>query len=102
MFYPKQKQRIIKYRDYKNFISVTCRMDLLKDFHNIHKGDFDKFKFLIKSLLESHAPMKEKNIWHNQAPFMNKSVRKDIKVQIRLLNNFSKEDSFINEIVYKR
>ena len=46
--------------------------------------------------------MKEKNIWHNQAPFMNKSVRKFIIVQIRLLNNFIKEDSFINEIVYKR
>ena len=30
----------------------------------------------MNNLLESHAPMKETYIRHNQAPFMNKSVRK--------------------------
>ena len=30
MFYAKQKPRIIKYRDYKNFNNVTSRIDLLK------------------------------------------------------------------------
>ena len=31
MFYAKQKPRIIKYRDYKNFNNITFRMDLLKE-----------------------------------------------------------------------
>ena len=31
MFYAKQKPRIIKYRDYKNFNKITIRMDLLKE-----------------------------------------------------------------------
>ena len=48
LFYEKQKPGIIKYIDYKNFNSITFRMDLLKELSSskLHKGDFDKFKFL--------------------------------------------------------
>ena len=46
--------------------------------------------------------MKEKYIKLNQAPFMNKSVRKAIMVRTQLLNKFRKENSFINELAYKR
>ena len=79
-------------------------MDLLKELSlsNLHKGDFDKFKFIVSNLLESHAPIKEKCIRCNQAPFMNKSVRKAIMVRTRLLNKFRKENSFISELACKR
>ena len=52
LFYEKQKQGIIKYIDYKNFNSITFRLDLLKELSlsKLHKGDFDKFKFLINNL----------------------------------------------------
>ena len=104
MFYAKQKPRIIKYRDYKNFNNITFRMDLLKELSlsKLKKGDFDKFKFIVNNLLESHAPMKAKYIRHNQAPFMNKSVRKVIMVRTQLPNKFRKENPFINELAYKR
>ena len=46
--------------------------------------------------------MKEKYIRRNQAPFMNKSVRKTIIVRTKLLNKFRKKNSFINELEYKR
>ena len=46
--------------------------------------------------------MKEKYIRHNQAPFMNKGVRKAITIWTKLLNKFRKENSFINELEYKR
>ena len=61
MFYAKQKPRIIKYRDYKNFNKTTFRMDLLKELSlsNLQYGDFDRFKFIVNKLLESHAPMKK-------------------------------------------
>ena len=51
-------------------------MDLLKELSlsKLDKGDFGKFKFIVNNLLESHAPMKEKCIRHNQAPFMKKNV----------------------------
>ena len=79
-------------------------MDLLKELSlsNLQNGDFDRFKFIVNNLLESHAPMKEKYIRRNQAPFMNKSVRKAIMVRTKLLNKFRKENSFINELGYKR
>ena len=74
MFYAKQKPRIIKYRDYKNFNNITLRIDLLKEssLSKLQKGDFDKFKFTVNNLPESHAPVKEKYIRRNQAPFMKK------------------------------
>ena len=90
MFYAKQQPRTIKYRDYKNFNKITFRMDLLKEFllSNLQKGDFDKFKFIVNNLLESHAPMKEKYITSNQAPFLNKNVRKTTMVRTQLPNKF--------------
>ena len=79
-------------------------MDLLKELSlsNLQNGDFDRFKFIVNNFLESHAPMKEKYIRRNQAPFMNKSVRKAIMVRTKLLNKFRKENSFIHELEYKR
>ena len=76
-------------------------MDLLKQLSlsKFQKGDFDKFKFVVNSLLESHAPMKENYVRRKQAPFMNKSVR---KVIIQLFNKFRKENSFINKLAYKK
>ena len=104
MLYAKQKPRIIKYRDYKNFNSITFRMDPLKELSlsKLQKGGFDKFKFIANNLLESHAPMKEKYIRRNEAPFMNKSVRKAVMVRTQLLNKFRKENPFINELAYNK
>ena len=67
-------------------------MDHLKELSlsKLQKGDFDKFKFLVNNLLESHAPMKEKYIRRNQAPFINKSIRKVIMVRTCLLKKFRK------------
>ena len=108
MFHGKQKPKIIKYRDYKNFNNITFRMDLLKELSlsKLKKGDFDIVNtdiiIIVNNLLESHAPMKERYIRRNQAPFMNKSVRKVIMVWTQLLDKFRKENSFINELAYKR
>ena len=45
MFYTKQKPKIKKYRNYKNFSSITFRINLLKklSLSKFQKGDFDKF-----------------------------------------------------------
>ena len=104
MFYAKRKPKIIKYRDYKNFHSITFRMELLKEssLGKLQKGDFGRIRFLVNNLLESHVPMEEKYIRRDQAPLMNKSVRKAIMVQIRLLNKFRKANSFLNELADKR
>ena len=79
-------------------------MDLLKELSlsNLQKGDSNKFRFIVNDLLESHATMKIKYIRCNQLPFKNKSVRKFIILRTQLFNKFRKENSFINELAYKR
>ena len=79
-------------------------MDLLKELSlfKLQNGDFNKFKFIVNNLLESHALMKEKYIRRNQAPLMNKSVPKVIMVRTQIFNKFRKENSFINELAYKK
>ena len=64
-------------------------MDLLKklSLSKLQKGDFN-------FLLESHAPMKEKYIRRNQAPFMNRSIPKAIMVWTYLLNKSRKKIHF--------
>ena len=44
----------------------------------------------VTKLLESHAPVKEKYVRCNQAPFMNKDIRKAVLMSTRLLNKFRK------------
>ena len=74
---------------------------VVKGFSKLLKGDLDKFKFLVNNLFESRAPMKEKHIRRNQAPLLNKSVRKAIMVRTHLFNKFRRKNSFINELAYK-
>ena len=46
-------------------------MDFLKELSlsNRQNGDFDRFNFVVNNLLGSHAPMQEKYIRRNQAPY---------------------------------
>ena len=62
MFYAKQKQRIVKYRDYKNFNYITFRMELFRQFclGKMQNKDIHKFYFLVINLPEAHAPMRER------------------------------------------
>ena len=80
MHYAKQRHQIIKYRCYKNFDHETFRSHLLKELSlsNLKKDEFDKFKYLVFKVLETHAPVKEKYIRYNQGPFMTNDLRKAI------------------------
>ena len=73
-------------------------MDFLQELslRKLKKRDFDKLKFLLNNLLQSHTPLKEKYIRCDQAPFMNKSARMAIMVRTCILNKFRKENSFLN------
>ena len=62
MFFAK-KPRTMNYRDYKKFNNITFRIDLLKELplSELQEGDFDKFKFIVNNLLESHATIIRRN-----------------------------------------
>ena len=44
-----------------------------------------------KSLIDIHAPIKEKHVRCNQSPFMSKQLRKAIMARTRLLNENRKD-----------
>ena len=53
-------------------------------------------------VLNKHTPMKKMNIRGINAPFMNKILSKAFMHRARLKNNFNKEPSEENKILYKR
>ena len=52
-------------------------------------------------IVESHAPLKKGSVRGNQAPFMNKELRKAIYNRSRFRNNFCKSPTKENEKKYK-
>lgn len=83
-------------RDHKDFKNTNFRRNLLIELSSekVLKEDFDQFKFLVNNLRESNGAMKEKYARRNQAPFVNKSIRKAIITRTCLLHKFRKENSF--------
>ena len=68
---------------------------------NLKKDEFDKFKYLVFKVLETHAPVKEKYIRYNQGPFMTNDLRKAIMNRSRL-NKFRNENTEQNKWAYKK
>ena len=53
-------------------------------------------------ILNKHAPMKQKIVRGNNAPFMNKTLSKSFMLRSKLKNNFNKNPSPENERLYKK
>ena len=87
--------KIIKYRDQKNF-------DQKKFFHDLDskllQGDlygncnesYEKLSEIFVDILNHHAPLKEKQIRGNHAPFTNKELRKTIMEKSKTRNKYLK------------
>ena len=62
----------IKYRNYKNFNLNSFKAELKTSLKFSEKSEitYDKFKDTFMKSLNKHAPMKEKLIRGNNAPFM--------------------------------
>lgn len=94
----------IRYRDYKKFNSVLFSNELTRELYdiNIENINYDSFQFIFTRLLNQHAPMKEKFVRANNAPFMNKQLSKAVMTRSRLRNRFLKKNIKENEIKYKK
>ena len=72
----KPKPKIIAYLNYKSFCNLAFREELLMKLLSLFFEDITIRKFLEISttVLNSHAPLKQKYVRANQAPFMNKEL----------------------------
>ena len=93
----KLKPKIINYRKYKNFSSDIFRDSLLEELSpvRINNDDdgFNNFLRICRNTLDRFAPRKKKYIRGNNAPFMNKTLSKEIMKRSNLRNKYLKSRS---------
>ena len=103
-FFKKKKPNVIKYRDYKHFNDVLFRDELKNELDKFDKEkmDYNTFSKIFMNTLNRHAPIKEKLVRGNNAPFMNKTLSKSFMLRSKLRNNYIKNPSTENESLYKK
>ena len=88
--------KIINYRDYRKFDIDSFRKDL-KD-RLIRQSQqalisYDIFDAIALSVLNKHAPVKQKSVRANEGPFMTKALRKAIMNRTHLRNRYNKRQN---------
>ena len=100
------KPRVIKYRSYKNFDEKRFLAEVQKADFSCDSNDpneqFDTLLQKFQSLIDIHAPIKQKTVRGNDAPFMNRDLRKAIYTRTRFKNKYNKNPNVENETKYKK
>ena len=100
MGFQKKLPRIITYYDYKKFGNAKFRDDA----NNFAFDQFDvrNFKETIYDIFDKHAPIKQKYLRANEAPFMTKELHREIVKISRLRNNFLGTKSQEDRLKYNK
>ena len=69
-FFQKQAPIRIRYRDYKRFDKSLFHTELCKKFRSMDYITYEIFEDIFMNLLNMHAPMREKYVRANNAPFV--------------------------------
>lgn len=83
----------VKYRDYKNFNIEIFNAELsikLGNLNNAQGPTYKNFSEALSKTLQSHAPLKYKMLRANNAPFMNKTLKKLIMARSKAKNKYYK------------
>ena len=106
VFYKKQKPNIITYRSYKNFSNEVFMVDFQNTISQVTSENndlkFDIFKAILYQAIQKHAPIKQRCVRANQAPFINKTINKEIMKRSRLRNKFLNTKSDIDRKAYNK
>ena len=106
MGFQKNLSKNIAYRDYKTFYNIKFRDDVSN--FAFDQFDVSNFKETIFNIFDKHAPIKQKYLPPNEAPFMTKELHREmIKINLIIIfhNNFLRskfqEDRLSSEIFAK-
>ena len=93
----------IKYRTFKNFNLNTFKEELktILESSKMTEITYDSFKKYFMSTLK-HAPIKEKLVRGNNAPFMNKTLSKAFMLRAKLKNKYKQKPTELNHLSYKK
>ena len=98
---PKSEPVIVNYRDYKNFDAAKFKSELKNTLTSSENITFEKFDTTLKNLVNLHAPLRQKCVRSNNAPFMNKRLRKEIMLRSRRKNVFQRDPTAENWNKYR-
>ena len=100
------KTGVINYRDYKSFENKLFREELLFELSNStfeeNVDGFEEFIEICQKTLNHHAPTKQKFIWGNHLPFLNKTLSKAIMHRTRFRNKYLRSKTDGNKIKYTK
>ncbi|XP_057296307.1 uncharacterized protein LOC130625272 [Hydractinia symbiolongicarpus] len=105
-FLVRLKSKEISYRCFKKFDEQVFLEEVRStDFccDNIDPNEsYENLVLKFRNIIDKHAPIKIKLVRGNEAPFMNKKLRKAIYTRSRLKNNFNKNRTDQNRSKYKK
>ena len=104
VFHKKLKPIKIKYRNYKTFNIDYFNTVLNESLQKCEQADinYNEYKNIFMQSLNIHAPLKEKTVRGNNAPFMNKVLSKAFMKRSKLKNNYNKNPTVENNTIYKK
>ena len=92
VFYKKQKPTIITCLSYKNLSNEVFMVDVQNRISQVTSEnndlEFDIFNAVFNEAIQKEAPIKQRYVRTNQAPFINKTINKEIMKRSRLRNKF--------------
>ena len=95
MHFPKMKQQVVSYREYKDFHNETfldsLRYELNVQGQFLNEKGLDAFSTICTEIFDKHAPKKKRYIRSNHKPFINYEISKAIITRSRLRNRFLKK-----------
>ena len=105
MYQCRKRPSVITYRKFKNFSNIEFIKDLeahLTKFEHFDNIPSHLFREAVNIILEKHAPPKKKHVRANQAPFITKTLSKEIMKRSHLRNKFFNTKSDIDRKVYNK
>ena len=98
-------RKVINYRDCRKFDIDSFRKDLKKRLLRQSQQaliSYDIFDAIVLSLLNKHAPVKQKSVRANERPFMTTALRKAIMNRTHLHNRYNKDRTDENKKPLKK
>ena len=100
--FQRAQPKVVSYRDYKNFDNELFKSSLKNALDEINRPDYIKFEEGFLETLNKHAPVKQKTIRGNHAPYMTKGLRKAIMRRSELETKYPKHRDIQSLREYKK
>ena len=84
-----RKPKIIHYRDYNNFNKDKFKSDLKASLNETETFEYTNFENAFCKTMNTHAPMNQKTVRANHAPYVTKALRKAIMKRSELETKIS-------------